>query len=86
MNTVLCKMAEGSLSSIFFPVSFFSYKRDYVSKLGAEPGGLEKLAPHSCSLPEKFQSNHNRSVIITAVIFVCDFITVSLYIHCHADL
>lgn len=85
MNSVLSKKASASLREIF-PIPFFSYKRDYVSKLGAVPGGLQKLAPRSCSLPEKFQSNHNRSVIITAVISVCDFITVSLYIHCHADL
>lgn len=85
-NVCSVKKADGSLRDIF-PVTFFSYERDYVSKLGAEPGGLQKkLAPRSCSLPEKFQSNHDRSVIITAVISVCDFITVSLYIHCRADL
>lgn len=88
-NKKTCALSkrQTALWGTFFSVTFFSYERDYVSKLGAEPGGLQKkLAPRSCSLPEKFQSNHDRSVIITAVISVCDFITVSLYIHCRADL
>lgn len=40
----------------------------------------------SGTLQEKFQSNHSLSVIITAVISVCDFINVSLEIHCNVDL
>ena len=44
MNSVLCKKkkkkAKASLRNIF-PATFFSYKRDYVSKLGAVPGGLK---------------------------------------------